>query len=233
MTETEKGNKMAVRSVLVIFFSIFLVWLCATVYFDSVSSGISTDGKCDINPSDYYLNVFQYQEILDGKVIYQHEFCPLHFMIFTILHPLKIISTQKITGSLDIAGSHFLGWIALGLWVSFMMLIGYGFILRTRPIPVYETADVMDFAHTLFKIVIKSIISSVLYIIGSAWLLAVLQQAQDGFSQMGIKIFFKNDPFNSARFVEYTFFFSVPFIICIIVIFFILRSIKMNTIVLR
>ena len=135
----------AVRVVLLIFLSIFLVWFCSSAYFEGASSGNPTDEKCDINPGDYSFEVFQFQETLNSNVIYQHEYCPLHFMIFTILHPLEIISSQKITGSLDITDSHLMGWISLALWVSFILVIGYGFIVRPRPVPVYETSGLTDF----------------------------------------------------------------------------------------
>jgi hypothetical protein len=230
LTETPTNSRYSIQVLYLMFLCFFLVWAGTSLYFLSQHTGSSNDEQC------WGMKSYQYQETVNGIVVYQHEFCELSFITFAVLLPFKIISTESLTGSSNIAPAHILGWIALGLWAFLLLWTGCYFKRNTTLENEYEAAHLMDFTLTLLKIVGKSVIAAVLFLCGSIWFEGIIQEALNGFAGMGL-----TDMFNASSgpngylimFLFTVFFFSIPFIICLIIIFFLFRSIRYKTVVLR
>jgi len=143
-----------------------------------------------------------------------------------------IIISENI-GSLSISSALALGWVALGLWAVFFIWVGFSFIRKNTVETEYVAADLTDFIIALFKIGVKSVIAAVLFIIGTIWFEEILQVAMNGFAGMDSSPWFAASYLPRSITIPFLlFFFSIPAIICLIVIFFIFRSIRMKTVIL-
>jgi hypothetical protein len=221
----KNGSGYSLRVIFLIFLCFFLVWAGGSWYFTSQINTSSDIWRC---PYTHY----NYQEIQNGNVVYQHDFCQDSLIIFTVLFPFKIIFAETQAGSLDLKSAFIFGWLSLGLWAVFLLLVGYCFIWKNTVESEYVAADLTDFIVTLFKIGVKSVTAAVLFIIGIIWFEEVLQEALNGFADMNLTSMFAASYSPGSMFAFTVFFFSIPAIICLTIVFFIFRSIQIKTIVL-
>jgi amino acid transporter len=115
-------EKFNTKLFLTTLFIYFIVWTTIAGYFEYISIGNPNDNRCDIDSNS--LGFVRYYVIIKdiyGKESTIHEYCDIHYFLYSIIHPMIGINTKEnpeLTGGAGIVG----GIIGLVIWMS---LISY------------------------------------------------------------------------------------------------------------